>query len=158
MYHLAQINIARMVAPLDTPTMAGFVARLAEINAVADGAPGFVWPLQTAEGDATSLRVFDDEYMLVNMSVWESVEALFEYVYHSNHIELLRQRASWFEKMGTPFMALWWVPAGHIPTVEEAKAKLEYLTTHGPTPLAFTFKQRYTLEEMAALSSSGSRK
>jgi len=130
--------------------MAGFVARLAEINAVADGAPGFVWRLQTAEGDATSLRVFDDEYMLVNMSVWESVEALFEYVYRSAHVELLRQRASWFEKMGAPFLALWWIPAGHIPSVEEAKAKLEYLTQRGPTPLAFTFKQRYTVEEMAA--------
>jgi hypothetical protein len=147
-YHLAQVNIGIIRGPIDSPIMAGFVARLDEINALADAAPGFVWRLQTAEGNATSLHVFDNEYMLINMSVWESVELLYDYVYASKHSELIKGRREWFEKMDSPIMALWWIPAGHIPTPEEAKQKLAYLEQHGPTPLAFTFKQRYTVDEM----------
>lgn len=147
-YQLAQVNIGRIRGLMDGPVMAGFVARLIEINALADAAPGFVWRLQTAEGDATSLRVFEDEYMLINMSVWESAEVLYEYVYQSAHAELVRGRKDWFEKMDTPIMTLWWIPAGHIPTPEEAKQRLEHLEKHGVTPLAFTFKQRFTADEM----------
>ena len=147
-HHLAQVNIARMRAPLDDPLMADFVANLDRINAVADDAPGFVWRLQTDEGDATALRVFDDAYLIINMSVWVSIEALFEYAYASDHVEVFRRRGEWFSKLDTPHMALWWVPAGHTPTVEEAKVRLEYLLTEGPTPEAFTFKKRFTPDEI----------
>ncbi len=144
--HLAQVNIARMVAPLESDTMAGFVARLDEINAVADRSPGFVWRLQDGD-DATSLRPFDDDRILVNMSVWESVEALRTYVYASAHKDVLKQRQQWFSRFEGAFMALWWIPAGHIPTVEEAKARLAHLEAHGPSPFAFTFKAVFPPQE-----------
>lgn len=139
--HLAQINIARMKAPLDTPQMAGFVARLEEINALADRSEGFVWRLQTPEGDATYLRPFDDDRILVNMSVWESVEALKNYVYRTAHAELLRDRRQWFDHFAGVYMALWWIPAGHTPDIDEAKARLAHLEAHGPTEVAFTFRE-----------------
>lgn len=148
-YHLAQLNIARMVAPLDDPVMADFVAQLDAINAIADNAAGFVWRLQSDEGDATSIRAFDDNFLLVNMSVWESIDALRQYTYQSDHAKLLRRRKEWFSKIiDSPTMVMWWVPAGHTPTVTEAKAKLEHLHQHGPTPHAFTFKQPFTIEAM----------
>lgn len=140
-FHLAQVNIARMRAPLDSPAMAGFVARLAEINALADAAPGFVWRLQTDEGDATYLRPYEDDRILFNFSVWESVEALREYVYKSAHRELLRDRKSWFEQFDGASVALWWVPAGQVPSIDEAKARLAHLEQHGPSEVAFTFKE-----------------
>jgi len=139
-YHVAQVNIGRMKASLDDPLMAGFVDRLLEINALADHSPGFVWRLQTSQGNATYLRPFDDDRVLVNMSVWETVEALKHYVYHTAHAELLAHRHEWFEKFAGAYAALWWVPMGHIPGIEEAKKRLAYLTSHGPTQFAFTFK------------------
>lgn len=140
-YHIAQINIARMKAPLDSEVMAGFVNRLDEINAIADAAPGFVWRLQTDEGNATYLRPFDDDKIIVNMSVWESVESLKDYVYKSPHAELLRGRREWFEEhFSSVFMAMWWVPEGHIPGMDEAKKRLKHLEEHGPSQFAFTFK------------------
>jgi len=139
-FHLAQINIATMKAPLDSPVMAGFVSRLAEINALADTAEGFVWRLQTPEGDATYLRPYDDERILVNLSVWKSVDALKSYVYRTAHAELLRDRRQWFEHFQGAYLAMWWVPAGHLPGVDEAKKRLEHLTAHGPSQFAFNFK------------------
>jgi hypothetical protein len=139
-YHIAQINIARMLAPIDDPIMAEFVAQLPSINALADGSPGFVWRLQTEEGDATSLKVYDDDMVIVNLTVWESVEALREYVYKSAHSGVMRDRKRWFEKFDGPYYALWWVPAGHLPTTEEGKERLEYLREHGDTSYAFSFK------------------
>jgi hypothetical protein len=139
-YHIAQINIARLRAPLDSPQLAGFVSRLEEINALADRAEGFVWRLQTPEGDATYLRPFDDDMIIVNMTVWESVEALKNYVYKTAHAELLRQRRDWFEHFENPYLAMWWVPAGHIPGIDEAKKRLKHLEEHGPSQFAFTFK------------------
>jgi heme-degrading monooxygenase HmoA len=139
-YHLAQVNIGRMRAPLDDPLMAKFVARLDEINAIADASPGFVWRLQSAEGNATSVRAFDDPHLLINMSVWESLDALSAYVYASAHRGVMRRRREWFARFDGPYMALWWVPAGHIPTVDEAKERLERLRAYGPSPAAFTFK------------------
>lgn len=153
-YHLAQVNVARMLAPLDDPIMAGFVARLDEINGLADSAPGFVWRLQTEAGDATALRVFDDNYLLINMSVWESAEALFDYVYRGPHAEVYRRRRDWFEKIDAPTLAMWWIPAGRLPTTEEAKDKFEHLRECGPTLVAFTFKGRFTVEEMFKTISS----
>jgi hypothetical protein len=138
--HLAQVNIARMRAPLEDPVMSGFVARLDEINALADRSPGFVWRLQTPDGNATYLRPYSDERILFNMSVWLDLESLRNYVYASTHVELLRRRQDWFEKFEGPSAALWWVPAGHIPSVEQAKERLSHLAENGPSPVAFTFK------------------
>ena len=137
---LAQVNIARMKAPLESPVMAGFVARLDEINALADDSPGFVWRLQTSQGNATYLRPYEDERILFNLSVWENVERLHDYVYGSRHRELLRQRQEWFERFEGAYGALWWVPHGHIPSIDEAKQRLAHLSERGPTPYAFTFR------------------
>jgi hypothetical protein len=132
-----------MRAPLDHPIMAGFKAQLERINAIADASPGFVWRLATPEGDATALRVFEDDQVLVNMSVWESLEALHEFVYRGPHVGPLRQRKDWFLPWEGPVLALWWVPAGHLPSIEEAKVKLEELRLRGPTPSAFTFRMAF---------------
>jgi len=140
-HHLAQINIGRILAPLDSDVMAGFVQRLDEINALADGSPGFVWRLQTDAGNATELRPYgDDDTILLNMSVWESVAQLNAYVYRSAHAEVLKQRRQWFANFGKPIIALWWIPAGHIPTVPEAVERLASLQERGPTPYAFDFR------------------
>jgi heme-degrading monooxygenase HmoA len=140
-FHLAQVNIARMNAPLDSAEMSDFVARIAETNALADRSPGFVWRLATEAGDATYLRPYDDDRILFNMSVWQSVETLRAYVYSSAHTEVMRRRHRWFSKFEGATLALWWVPAGHVPSIEEAKSRLARLDREGPTPTAFTFKQ-----------------
>jgi hypothetical protein len=139
LYHIAQVNIGRIRADLNDPIMAGFVNRLEEINALADASPGFVWRLQTNEGNATYFRPFGDERTLLNMSVWRDIESLRHYVYQTAHRELLRQRHAWFEKFEGSFMALWWVPVGHIPGIDEAKRRIAHLDVHGPTQFAFTF-------------------
>jgi len=139
-YQIAQINIARMLAPIDYPIMAEFVSQLPPINALADGSPGFVWRLQTESGDATSIKVYDDDFIIVNLTVWEGVDALREFVYKSAHSGVLRDRKHWFEKFDGPYFALWWVPAGHLPTTEEGKERLDYLREHGDTSYAFSFK------------------
>ena len=139
-YHLAQINIARMLAPVDDPLLVEFVAQLAPVNSLADQSPGFVWRLQTESGDATSLKVYDDDMIIVNLTVWENVEALREFVYKSTHSGVMRDRKKWFEKFDGPYYAMWWVPAGHIPSTQEAKERLEYLREHGDSPFAFSFK------------------
>src|SRR5262245_15631088 len=125
-YHLAQINIARMLAPIDDPIMAEFVAQLAPVNALADGSPGFVWRLQSESGDATSIKVYEEDMIIVNLTVWESIEALREFVFKGAHHAVLRDRKRWFEKFDGPYTALWWVPAGHLPSTEEGKERLEY--------------------------------
>lgn len=145
--HIAQVNIGRIKAPLEDPLMAGFVGQLDEINALADRSPGFVWRLQTPAGNATYLRPYDDDRILVNLSVWETLEHLQHYVYRSAHAELIRQRQAWFEKFAGAFMALWWVPAGHRPGVDEARKRLAHLDAHGPTPFAFTFKTPFPADE-----------
>jgi heme-degrading monooxygenase HmoA len=142
-YHLAQINIGRALAPIEDPLMAEFVARLDEINALAERSPGFVWRLQTESGNATYIRPYEDDRIMVNMSVWESVEHLKEYVYRTEHAEVMRERSQWFEKFDGPYMALWWIKAGHIPTVEEAKERLDHLRKHGESEFAFSFKRVY---------------
>jgi len=145
--HIAQVNIARMKGALEDPVMAGFVARLDEINALADRSPGFVWRLQTPEGNATYLRPYDDDRIIFNMSVWESIEHLKRYVYYTAHVEVLKNRQAWFEKFGGAYTALWWVPQGHQPGIDEAKKRLAHLDAHGPTPFAFTFKDSFTADE-----------
>jgi hypothetical protein len=142
-WHVAQVNIALPVEPLDTPALEGFVALLEPVNQLADSAPGFVWRLQTEDGDATSIRAFGDDRLIVNMSVWESIEALWEYVYDGGHLKAMRRRREWFSRMAESHLALWWVPAGELPTVAEAERRVARLRAEGPTPYAFTFKQRY---------------
>jgi hypothetical protein len=138
-YQLAQCNVGRAKGPIDAPVMAGFAARLDDINALADGAPGFVWRLQTDDGNATSVQAFEDNLILFNMSVWESPEHLRSFVYRSDHAKVMRQRKSWFERFDGVYLVLWWVPAGHIPTVNEAKERLAHLQAHGESPHAFSF-------------------
>ena len=147
-YHIAQINIGRILAPLDTPVMADFMNNLDRINALADETPGFVWRLVGEGNNATSIRPYEDDRMLINMSVWENISVLREFVYRTAHAEFLGRRTEWFEKLGAPIMVLWWIPAGQIPTPQEGAAKLDYLEANGPTPLAFTFKKLFTVDEM----------
>jgi Domain of unknown function (DUF3291) len=142
-WQLAQLNIGTTVAPLDSETLAGFVAALEPINALADGAPGFIWRLQDDAGDATSFRAFGDDNLLVNMSVWASIEALGDFVYRSAHVEVMRRRREWFERLEAAFTVLWWVPAGHVPTLTEAEERLLSLRQNGSTPLAFTFREPF---------------
>lgn len=142
-FHLAQANIARMRAPLEDPLMEGFVARLEPLNALADSSPGFVWRLQTDEGNATTLQAYEDELILFNLSVWESVEALESYVYKSNHVGAVQKRTDWFERPSKSPFVLWWIEAGQIPTEEEAKKRFEMLWENGPTAEAFTFRNRF---------------
>lgn len=143
MYHIAQSNIARMRAPLDDPIMQRFVEWLEPVNGLADESPGFVWRLQTEEGDATSVRAFEDESMLLNMSVWESIEDLRAFVLHPNHTRVMRESTRWFEPFDGPHLVLWWVPAGYAPSPDDARKKLEFLASHGPTPDAFTFSRTF---------------
>jgi hypothetical protein len=128
--------------------MAEFVANLNPINALADGSPGFVWRLQTEDGDATSIRAFEDELMITNMSVWESVDQLAEFVYRSGHVSVMRRRREWFERIRV-YLALWWLPVGHTPTIAEAQERLEHVEAHGPSPYAFTFKRRFAPDHSA---------
>jgi heme-degrading monooxygenase HmoA len=149
-HHLAQINIGRMRAPLASPVMADFVAQLDAINALADGSPGFVWRLTGDGNDATSLRPFDDDFIIVNMSVWESLDDLRAYVYKSAHAAVMRRRREWFDQFGSTYVALWWVAAGHLPSVGEAKQRLVHLEAHGPTAHVFTFKQPFAAPAVLA--------
>ena len=141
-YHLAQLNIGRILFPMDTPEMSGFKDNLDRINALADSSEGFIWRLVgDGSNDATSLRPFDDDTLLVNMSVWQNLEDLKNYVYKSVHTDYLKRRAEWFEKMQDVIVVLWWVPKGHIPTVQEAKERLENLRMNGSSEFAFSFRE-----------------
>jgi hypothetical protein len=142
-FHLAQANVATMRAALEDPIMEGFRSQLDRINALADASPGFVWRLKTDAGNATDIRAYEDERVLFNMSVWESIEALHAYVYRSDHAGPLRERRQWFVPTAGPTIVLWWMPAGHLPTVEEAKQRFARLQSQGPSPEAFTFRTAY---------------
>ncbi len=146
-YQLAQVKVARLRAALDAPELADFVAALEPINALADRAPGFVWRLQTEDRDATAIRVFDDERIIVNLSVWETVEALEAFVYGSRHAGVMRRRREWFERLGEAQLALWWLPAGEVPTVLQARQRLEQLQLHHASPDAFTLQERFPAPE-----------
>ena len=141
-YHLAQLNIAWMKTPLESPEMADFVANLERINALAEGSPGYVWRLQDEAGDATAIRPFGDE-VLVNMSLWQDVQSLGDYVYKSAHTEMLKRRREWFERVEQAHQVLWWVPAGHRPSVVEASERLAHLREYGATAQAFTFRHAF---------------
>jgi hypothetical protein len=137
-FHVAQVNIALARAPVDSDVLSEFVAQLDPINALADRGPGFVWRLQTEHGNVMAVRGFDNDRMIVNLSVWESAGQLSDFVYRSGHVAVMRRRREWFERIGI-HLALWWVPIGHLPTVAEAEVRLAHLQEHGATPYAFTF-------------------
>jgi Domain of unknown function (DUF3291) len=144
-HQLAQVNISRLLAPIDAPETVDFVAALDPVNKRADSAPGFVWRLQTEEGNATSVRAFDDPLVIVNLSVWESIEALEAFAYRDEgHRAVLRRRREWFERHVESHTTLWWIPAGTMPTVAEATSRLAELRANGPTQRAFTFKDRFS--------------
>jgi Domain of unknown function (DUF3291) len=145
---LAQVNIGRLRARLDSPQLASFMAALDPVNAAADAAPGFVWRLQTGDGNATAVRAFEWDQagsagVILNMSVWESVEALAAFVYSQRHRQVLRRRREWFEAMAEAYLALWWVPRGHVPTTGGAEDRIRHLRAHGPTPHAFTLRVHF---------------
>ncbi|MDQ0379934.1 DUF3291 domain-containing protein [Amycolatopsis thermophila] len=147
-YELAQVNVGRLAAPLTSPQLKDFVDALDPVNALADAAPGFVWRLQTEEGNATAVPAFQWDAggsagVIVNMSVWRSVEDLAAYVYSGEHREVLKRRREWFERMREAFTALWWVPEGHRPSTDEAEERVRHLRAHGPTPYAFTFRDTF---------------
>lgn len=142
-YHIAQMNVGTALYPLDDARIRDFVDNLARINALAEASPGFVWRLKDDSGNATSIKVSDDPNFIVNMSVWASVEALFEFVYRTDHTPIMVWRREWFQKPAGPIQVLWWIPAGHIPTVAEGLSRLARLAAEGPSAAAFTFKHRY---------------
>jgi hypothetical protein len=138
---LAQLNVGRAAAPLDSEQLRDFMENLDPINDLADASPGFVWRLQTEDGNATAIKAWDDPLMILNMSVWESVESLADFVYRSAHTDFLRRRREFFEKPVEAIQVLWWVEDGHRPTVSEALERLDHLRAHGPTDHAFTFRE-----------------
>jgi len=149
-YHLAQVNIALPLAPLDSEQLHGFVSRIEEINDLAEKTTGFIWRLKGEGDNALALQVFEDNRMIINMSVWENFDALYNYTYYSDHVQVYRQKGGWMEKLAYAHMCLWWIPAGHTPTPQEGRARLEYLHQHGVTPYVFSFKNRFTSEEAEA--------
>lgn len=141
--YLAQLNIARMRGARDSEIMSEFFARLDEINALGERAPGFVWRLQDETGNATGIQAFDDQWLIVNMSVWESPDALRAFAYASAHAGVMRWRRQWFEAHTEAYLVMWWIPAGHVPTIDEAKERLGHLQANGETEYAFTFKHLF---------------
>ncbi|MCX4988476.1 MULTISPECIES: DUF3291 domain-containing protein [unclassified Streptomyces] len=142
-YELAQVNIGRLKAPLDSPLLKDFVEALDPVNAVADAADGFVWRLQSDSGNATDVPVLGDEWLIINMSTWRDTDALTAFMYQGQHRELLARRREWFERLEEAMAVLWWVPAGHRPTVAEAESRLLRLREHGPTQHAFTLRTTF---------------
>ena len=153
---IAQVNIALPREPLDSPALAEFVANLEPVNALADAAPGFVWRLEDETGDATSIRAFDDDRLIINMSAWESIEALWDFVYSGGHLEVMRRRREWMTRIASSYMCLWWVPAGHDPDHRGGEGAARTSGAHGPTAHAFTFKQRYAATERASTAAAAS--
>ena len=142
-----------MLAPIDSPVMRDFVANLNSINALAEKSEGFIWRLKEDNNNATAIKIFDDDFLIVNMSVWQNTEALYQFVYKSGHVEIFKRRKEWFEKMPEMHMAQWYIPRSHVPTVDEAVERLIYLRNHGETPLVFSFKKRFTSEEALGIGS-----
>ena len=140
---LAHANVAEMRTEYDDTQMGGFIARLDPLNAIADSSPGFVWRLDDEATDAAAAELFESPRLIFNMSVWESVETLEDYAYKSGHVEAVRKRAEWFVKPTRSPLVLWWVNAGYRPSIEEAKSKFDLLWSSGPSPEAFTFRQRF---------------
>jgi len=151
-WHVAQINVGTIKYPQDDPRMSGFMNRLDEINALAERSPGYVWRMQSESGNATDIDVGGAALFIANMSVWVSVETLFDYVYKTVHREVMIQRRRWFERPADLYQALWWIPAGHIPSAEEGLFRIEVLKEKGPSPAAFTFNERFLAPDQVGTS------
>jgi len=149
-WHIAQMNVGTVRFPTEDPRLAGFMNRLDEINALAEASPGFVWRLQSDQGNATDIVLTDNPLFLVNMSVWESVEALFAFVYRTSHQGVMAQRREWFERPDEEYQVLWWIPAGTTPTPQDGLERLRHLQQHGPSPHAFTFRQKFAPPDVSA--------
>jgi hypothetical protein len=142
-YNLAQVNIAKRLAPMDDPIMQDFINNVERINAIADEAEGFIWRMQDEDKDLGA-EIFKDDTLLINMSVWNDLECLFDYTYKSGHIEVFKRKKEWFSKMKMVHMAFWYIPEGYEPTFQDAKSRLDYLNKYGDTPYAFTFKSKFS--------------
>ena len=143
-YQLAQINIAKMNGVnINDPVMKEFVDNLILINSLAESSDGFVWRLKGENNNATNLNPYNDEQIIVNISVWQSIEHLEHYVYKTMHTEFLKRRKEWFQKFGKAYYALWWIVKDEYPTVAEAISKLTYMQQNGATQEAFDFKNRF---------------
>lgn len=151
-YHLAQINIAKMLAPADSPVMAEFMDNLDLINNLAEASEGFIWRLKDDSNNATYIRVYDDDFLIINVSVWESTETLSKFVYQTLHVDFMRKRKMWFEKMSEQHMALWYIPIDTRPTPQDAIDRLDHIRLHGETPYAFGFKKRFSADEAMAFA------
>ncbi len=145
--HLAQLNIAKAKYSLDAPEIKDFVDNLEPVNNLAESSEGFIWRLKDEQGDATNIQAFSDPDVIVNMSVWDSPDALKNFMFRTHHRNFLRRKKEWFHNIPEDNYVLWWVPIGHVPTIEEAVEKLDFLRSNGDTPYAFTFKSNFTASE-----------
>jgi len=148
--HLAQLNIAKAKYSLEAPEIKEFVDNLEPVNKLAESSSGFIWRLQDESGDATSITAFSDPDIIVNMSVWDSIESLKNFMFRTHHRDFLRRKKEWFHQIPDDSYVLWWVPKNHIPTLQEAVEKLEFLRRNGDTPYAFTFKSNFSAQEFLA--------
>jgi hypothetical protein len=151
-HSIAHINIAKALAPLNDPIMAEFVTLWEEINVLADSSPGFIWRLDIPEGDPTYVRPYEDQRILINISVWATVHDFASFVFAGDHLQVMKRRRQWFERFEGPNQALWWVPQGYIPTAQEGKQRLDHLCEHGPTQYAFTLKEVFPTPDEGAMS------
>lgn len=145
--HLAQLNIAKAKYSLEAPEIKEFIDNLAPVNNLAESSEGFIWRLKDENGDATSIQAFSDPDVIVNMSVWDSTDALKNFMFRTHHRNFLRRKKEWFQNIPEDSYVLWWVPVGHVPTIEEAIEKLDFLRSNGDTPNAFTFKSNFSALE-----------
>ena len=142
-WHLAQFNVATAKFDDDDPRLAEFIDNLDRINTLGDESPGAVWRFQSESGNSVDVKAYDDPRILLNLTVWEDVKSLWDYVYKTDHVEFLRRRTEWFEVESHAMLVMWWVPAGHNPTPAEGVERLEHLREHGPSPYAFSFRDNY---------------
>jgi len=146
--YLAQLNIAKAKFALDAPEIKEFVDNLEPVNNLAEQSDGFVWRLKDDSGDATSISAYDDPSIIINMSVWESIDELKNFMFRTHHRDFLRRKKEWFESLAEDSYVLWWVPKGHTPTIDEGINKLEFLRSNGDTPQAFTFKSNFSASDL----------
>jgi hypothetical protein len=145
--HLAQLNIAKAKYSLEAPEIKEFVDNLEPVNNLAESSEGFIWRLKDEDGDATSIQAFSDPDIIVNMSVWSSTDTLKNFMFRTHHRNFLRRKKEWFHNIPEDSYVLWWVPVDHVPTIEEAVEKLDFLRSNGDTPYAFTFKSNFSASE-----------
>lgn len=150
MYYLAQINIAKAIAPIDSEIMQGFVNQIAAINQLAEQSKGYIWRLEGAYENALAIQAFEDSNMLINMSMWQDLQSFTDFVYKSAHKQLIKDKHQWFEKPTKPIFAMWWQKAGTYPTVEDGKNKLHHLEEHGVSETAFTMRKHFAPPEFVA--------